>query len=66
MTSKTNNFKRDRQDDRHSGILVYVKQGIPCKHLGNLELVNNECFWIQVNVRNKTILIGTFYRPPNA
>ena len=25
-----------------------------------------ECVWIEINTRNKKLLIGTFYRPPNS
>ena len=27
---------------------------------------NVECLWVEINVRNKKLLVGTFYRPPNA
>ena len=45
---------------------VYVKRGIPCKRRLDLELVNIECVWIEIIVKNKKLLIGTFYRPPTA
>ena len=59
-------FRRDRVGDSHGGILVYVKDGIPCKRRTDLELINIECVWVEVNVRNKRVLVGTFYRPPNS
>ena len=58
-------FRRDRVGDSHGGILVYVKDGIPCKRRTDLELIAIECIWVEVNVRNKRVLVGTFYRPPN-
>ena len=58
-------FRRDR-DDSHGGILVYIKDGIPCKRRADLELHTIECVWVEANVRNKRILIGTFYRPPES
>ena len=59
-------FRRDRVGDSHGGILVYVKQDIPCKRRPDLELANIECIWIEINIRNKKLLLGTYYRPPNA
>ena len=59
-------FRRDRVGDSHVGVLVYVKHGIPCKRRFDLELVNIECVWIEIIVKNKKLLIGTFYRPPTA
>ncbi|MCG8033229.1 MAG: hypothetical protein JAZ03_13755 [Candidatus Thiodiazotropha taylori] len=59
-------FRRDRIGDSHGGIAVYVKTGIPCKRRDDLELINIECMWLEVNIRNRKILVGTFYRPPNS
>ena len=59
-------FRRDYVADSHDGILVYVKAGIPCKRRVDLELMNTECLWVEINIRNKKILVGIFYRPPNS
>ena len=59
-------FMRDRVGDSHGGILVYVKRDVPCKGGPGLELANIECVWIEINKRNKKLLLETFYRPPNA
>ena len=59
-------FRRDRVGDSHGGILVYVKNEIPCKRRVDLELLNIECVWIEINIKNSKKLIGTFYRLPNA
>ena len=45
-------FWRDRIGDSHSGIIVYVKRGIPCKRRLDLELVNIECFEIHCHCKN--------------
>ena len=47
-------------------VAVYVKNGIPCKRRTDLELINIEWLWVEVKVRNKRVLVGTFYRPPNS
>ena len=53
-------FRRYRIDDSHGGVIVSVKRGIPCKRRLDLELVNIECVWIEIIVKNKELLIGTF------
>ena len=58
-------FRQDRVGNSHRGILVYVKQDNPCKRRPDLELANIECIWIEINIRNKKLLLGTYYRPPN-
>ena len=45
---------------------MFVKDGIPCKRRTDMELINIECVWVEVNVGNKRVLVGTFYRPPNS
>ena len=45
---------------------MYVKNNIPCKRRNDLEKDNIECLWVEINVRNKKILVGIFYRPPNS
>ena len=59
-------FMRDRVGDSHGGVIVYVKRVIPCKRRLDLELVNIEYVWIEIIVKNKKLLIGTFYRPTTA
>ena len=46
-------FRIDRIGDSHGGVIVYVKRGIPCKRRLDLELVNIECVWIEIIVKNK-------------
>ena len=36
------------------------------KHRTDLQIVNLEAVWVEVHIKNKTILVGGFYRPPNA
>ena len=47
-------FRRDCVGDSQSGVIVYVKRGIPCKRRLNLELVNIECVWIEIIVKTKS------------
>ena len=59
-------FRRDRIGDSHGGIALYVKDDIPGKRRLDLELANIECLWLELNIRNRKLLVGTFYRPPNS
>ena len=59
-------YRRDRVGDNHGGVCVYVHGNIFSKRRHDLELPNLECVWIEINTRNKKLLIGTFYRPPNS
>lgn len=59
-------FRRDRIGDSYGGITVYVKNDIPSKRRNDLELISIECLWLEINIRNRKILVGTFYRPPNS
>ena len=48
-------FRRDREGDSHGGILVYmfsIKNDIPCKRRQDLEMVNIERLWIEINIKN--------------
>ena len=57
-------FRRDRIGDSHGGIAVYVKEDIPCTCKLDLAVANSECLWLELNIRNIKLLVGTFYRPP--
>ena len=59
-------FRRDRVGDSHGGIVVYVKEDIPCKRKHDLELNTIECIWLKLNIKDKKLRVGTFYRPPNS
>ena len=59
-------FRRDRICDSFCGIVVYVKNNIPSKRRNDVELISIECLWLEFNIRNRKILVGTFYRPPNS
>ena len=46
-------FRRDGVGDSHGGIVVYVKENIPCKRRYDLELNTIECIWLKLNTKNK-------------
>ena len=58
--------RKDRQTDRHGGVVLYVKQSINYRRRYDLESRNIECIWIDITNKHKHVLFGVYYRPPNA
>ena len=59
-------FRKDRTEDGHGGVAVYVKNEISCKRRHGLEIVALECVWLEIRLHSKRLLVGTFYQPPNS
>ena len=61
--SKYRVFRRDR--NRHGGgVMVIVRGNLPAVRRKDLE-TECEVIWIELIRRNKPILFGVYYRPPN-
>ena len=58
--------RKDRQGDSHGGVMIYIKDSIHYKRLYDLEPIGIECIWIEMVLRQKHVLFGLFYRPPNS
>ena len=58
--------RKDRMNDPHGGVLIYIKDTIHYKRRLDLEPAGIECIWTEIILRNKHILFGAFYRPPNS
>ena len=58
--------RKDRTGDSHGGVIIYVKEDIYYKRRLDLEPRGTECIWIELILKNKHILFGLFYRPPNS
>ena len=58
--------RKDRDNDPHGGVLIYIKDSIHYKRRVDLKPVGIECIWTEIILRNKYILFGVFYRPPNS
>ena len=54
-------MRKDRPT-RGGGVAIYVKESIYYKRRPDLELPGLEAVWAQVTVKNKSYLVGTFYR----
>ena len=59
-------FRKDRVENSYGGVIIYVKENIPCKRRLDLEIHGLECIWLEIKLKNKTILLSLVYRPPNS
>ena len=60
-------FRKDRGGGRTGGgVLIYVKENIPCKRRHDLENPNIESLWIEIMIQKNKFLVGLFYRPPDS
>ena len=59
-------FRKDRQTNNYGGVIVYVRDNIPCKRRPDLEVQGLESLWLELRLKSKVVLFGTFYRPPNS
>ncbi|MCG7876873.1 MAG: endonuclease/exonuclease/phosphatase family protein [Candidatus Thiodiazotropha endolucinida] len=57
--------RKDRVGDSHGGVMLFVKDNIFYQRRADLEPRNIECIWIELILKQKHILFGLFYRPPN-
>ena len=58
--------RKDRPEDPHGGVIIYVKDGIHYKRRDDLEVRGIESIWIELIHNRKSILYGVFYRPPES
>ena len=52
--------RKDRVEDSHGGVMIYVKEGLHYKRRDDLEIRGIECIWIEVANHNKQILFALF------
>ena len=58
--------RKDRVDDSHGGVILYIKEGIHYKRRKDLEIRGIESIWVELANKHKRILFGLFYRPPGS
>ena len=46
--------------------MIYVKDSVHYTRRNDLEPLNIECIWIEIQLKQTRILFGLFYRPPNS
>ena len=59
-------IRYDRPNDAHGGVAVYIKESLYSKRRSDLEIRGVENIWIEVKLKHRSVLIGTFFRPPNS
>lgn len=59
-------FRRDRPDRLGGGVIIYVKDDVNCKLRQNLQIGSIECIWLELRLKHKKLLYGTFYIPPHS
>ncbi len=60
-------IKQNRKQGRAGSVAVYIKDNILWKRRYDLETDNIESIWLEIFIaKSKSILIATFYRPPES
>lgn len=59
-------IRLDRPGDAHGGVAIYVRNSLTCKPRPDLHVPGLEAVWVETAVKNQPLLVGSFYRPPNA
>ena len=59
-------YRSDQQADNYGGVCVYIKENVHSRRRTDLEILNIECIWVEVNIHHRIFILGTFYRPPNS
>ena len=59
-------IRKDRLNDAHGGVAIYLKKDLICKPRHDLDIPLLEAVWVETKIAQETLLIGSFYRPPNA
>ena len=57
------NFQKTHRKDRHDsygGVIVYVKDTIPCKRREDLEIEGLESIWLELKLKNKVTILAYF------
>ena len=56
----------DRPGDAHGGVAIYIRDSLYCKARPDLTLPGLEAVWLETRLNYEPLLVGSFYRPPNA
>ncbi|WP_419611672.1 reverse transcriptase domain-containing protein [Thiolapillus sp.] len=59
-------IRRDRPNDPHGGVAIYVKNNLFCKPRPDLQVNDLEAVWVETKINQESLLIGSFYRSPNS
>ena len=59
-------IRRDRPNDPHDVVAIYVKNNLLCKLRPDLQVNGLEAVWVETKINQESLLVGSFYRPPNS
>jgi hypothetical protein len=59
-------LRKDRSTDAHGGVAIYCRENHIIKERKDLHIPDLEALWAEILVGGKKLLVGAFYRPPNA
>jgi len=59
-------FRYDRQGRLGGGVAIYTRSGLLCKRRDDFEITGLEAVWVELELQQRKLLIGGFYRPPNS
>ena len=59
-------IRLDRPNDPHGGVAIYVKNYLYCKPQPDLSVNNLGAVQVETRLEQEGLLIGSYYRPPNA
>ena len=57
--------RKDRPNDNHGGVILYVKNKYFYRRRTDLEIQGVESIWVEIHQTPNPLLFGVFYRPPN-
>ena len=60
-------IRKDREDGTaYGGVAIYVKNNLICKPRPDLDVPQLEAVWVETRLNQETLLVGSFYRAPDA
>ena len=65
LIDKYNIIRRDRIGSGGGGIVLYLKEHLVYKRRIDLEMLNIETLFVELQFSNGNFLVGFVYRPPN-
>ena len=60
-------LRRDHQGDGGGGVAIYCRDSLavtPRPDLDDPDLQDVSMLWVQIHIDNRSVLVGTYYRPP--
>jgi hypothetical protein len=59
-------IRKDRPTDAHGGVAIFCRENHIIKHRPDLDTLNLEIVWAELNLKGRQVLVAAAYRPPNS